>query len=76
MKKILYSAFAGLLTLSSCSLDINDDPNYPSSDNITPSLQFPAAINSVADAVGSQLFIYGGFFSQYFEQMPLSLIHI
>ena len=70
MKKILYSAFAGLLTLSSCSLDINDDPNYPSSDNITPSLQFPAAINSVADAVGSQLFIYGGFFSQYFEQMP------
>lgn len=72
MKKIFYSAIAGLLALSSCNLDINDDPNYPSSGNITASLQFPAAVNSLADAVGSQMFIYGGFFSQYFEQMPLS----
>lgn len=70
MKKILYSAIAGLLALSSCNLDINDNPNYPSSGDITPALQFPAAVNSVADAVGSQMFIYGGFFSQYFEQMP------
>lgn len=70
MKKIIYSAIAGLLALTSCDLDINNDPNYPSSDNITPSLQFPAAINSIADAVGAQMFTYGGFFSQYFEQMP------
>ncbi|MDO4511587.1 MAG: SusD/RagB family nutrient-binding outer membrane lipoprotein [Bacteroidales bacterium] len=70
MKKILYSAIAGLFALSSCNLDINDNPNYPSSENITPALQFPAAINSIADAVGSQMMIYGGFFAQYFEQMP------
>ncbi|MBP3737837.1 MAG: SusD/RagB family nutrient-binding outer membrane lipoprotein [Muribaculaceae bacterium] len=71
MKKIfLFTAAAGLLALSSCNLDINDDPNYPSGGSVTVDLMFPAVENSVADAVGDQMFNYAGFFSQYFEQLP------
>jgi len=33
-------------------------------------LQFPAVISAIADASGDQMFNYGGFFAQYFEQMP------
>ena len=71
MKKILlFTAAAGLLALSSCDLDINDNPNYPSPDDVTVDLMFPSVENFVADAVGDQMFNYAGFFSQYFEQMP------
>lgn len=69
MKKIMFLALAGLV-LTSCDMDINDDPNYPSSGNITPTLQFPAAINAVATCTGDQLFNYAGFFVQYFDQRP------
>lgn len=60
----------GLVMLTGCDLDINNDPNYPSSNDITPALQFPAAISAVASATGDQMFNYAGFFAQYFEQMP------
>jgi len=70
MKKIFLFAAAGLMMLSSCDLDINEDPNYPSSGEITSDLEFPAVINAIADATGDQMFNYGGFFAQYFEQMP------
>ena len=70
MKKINVLAAAGLLMLSSCDLDINQDPNYPTGSQITPELQFPAVISAIADASGDQMFNYGGFFAQYFEQMP------
>ena len=71
MKKILlFTAVAGLLALSSCDLDINDNPNYPSGNDVTVDLMFPAVENAVADAVGDQMFNYAGFFAQYFEQMP------
>lgn len=69
MKKIFLFAFAGLV-LTSCDMDINDDPNYPSAEDITPSLQFPAVINGVAATTGDQLFNYAGFFVQYFDQRP------
>ena len=69
MKKILFLAFAGL-GLVSCNMDINDDPNYPSSVDIMPSLQFPAAVNAVATAYGDALFNDAGFFVQYFDQRP------
>lgn len=69
MKKILLFALAGMV-LTSCDMDINDDPNYPSADDITPSLQFPAVINAVAATTGDQLFNYAGFFVQYFDQRP------
>lgn len=71
MKKKIFSiaAFA-LVMLTGCSVDINDNPNYPSKDAITPSLQFPAVINAIATSTGDQMFNYAGFFSQYFEQAP------
>lgn len=71
MKKIylLLTVAAGLF-LSSCNLDINQDPNYPSSEDVTPDLVFPAAENAIATAVGDQMFNYAGFFVQYFEQRP------
>ena len=69
MKKILLFVFAGLV-LTSCDMDINDDPNYPSEADITPSLQFPAVINAVAATTGDQLFNYAGFFVQYVDQRP------
>ena len=71
MKKIsLFLTVAAALCLSSCNLDINDDPNYPSSSDVTPDLVFPAAENAIATAVGDQMFNYAGFFAQYFEQRP------
>ena len=70
MKKINILAAAGLMLLSSCDLDINQDPNYPSGSEITPELQFPSVISAIADASGDMMFNYGGFFAQYFDQMP------
>ncbi len=70
MKKINYLAIAGLMLFTSCDLNINQDPNYPSSSEITAELQFPSVISAIADASGDMMFNYGGFFAQYFEQMP------
>lgn len=72
MKKIfLYTTLvAGLL--SSCNLDINDDPNYPGNDNVTPDLIFPAVEGSIAAAVGGDIHNYAGFFAQYYDQKPES----
>lgn len=70
MKKILLYTAGCLLALTSCDLDINDNPNYPSSDAVTSDLIFPAAENAVADVLGDQMFNYAGFFAQYFEQRP------
>lgn len=71
MKKIyLLLTVAAVLSLASCNLNVNDDPNYPSSSDVTPDLVFPAAENAVATAVGDAMFNYGGFFAQYFEQRP------
>ena len=69
MKKYIYIA-ASLLVLGGCSLDINENPNSPSSEDINATLIFPSIENFVADAIGDQMFNYGGFFAQYFEQMP------
>jgi len=70
MKKILLFAALGAMTLTSCDLDINEDPNYPTGADITPELQFPAVISAIADCSGDQMFNYAGFFAQYFDQMP------
>ena len=70
MKKIYLLAAAGLMMFASCDLDINQDPNYPTKSDISPELQFPAVISAIADASGDQMFNYGGFFAQYFDQMP------
>ena len=70
MKKIYLLAAAGLMMLSSCDLDINENPNYPANTDVTDDLIFPAVENAIADCVGDQMFNYGGFFAQYWEQMP------
>ncbi len=70
MKKIYLLAAAGLMMLSSCDLDINEDPNYPSNTDVSADLVFPAIENSIATAVGDQMFNYAGFFAQYWDQMP------
>lgn len=68
-KKFLYIlSFATLFT--SCDLNINDDPSYPSSDNITADLMFPSVQNYIAATSCDIMFNYAGFFCQYFEQMP------
>ncbi|MBP5687324.1 MAG: SusD/RagB family nutrient-binding outer membrane lipoprotein [Muribaculaceae bacterium] len=71
MKKIFLLMFAaGMMALTSCDLDINENPNYPLESTITTDLMFPAVENAVADVVGDQMFNYAGFFAQYFEQGP------
>lgn len=70
MKKILLYSAACMLALSSCDMDINENPNYPSSGDITPTLEFPAVQNAIAAVPGDAMFTYGGFFAQYFEQRP------
>ena len=71
MKKIFILMFAaGMMALTGCDLDVNDNPNVPGSETITPSLLFPSVENAIADVVGDQMFNYGGFFAQYFEQAP------
>lgn len=69
MKKIFLGA-ACLLALASCDMDINDNPNYPSGDDVQATLQFPAAENALAVVPGDALFNYCGFFVQYWDQMP------
>lgn len=70
MKKILFIATIGVLGLSGCDLDINENPNYPDRGSVTPDLIFPAIENGIAAVIGDQMFNYGSFYAQYFEQMP------
>ncbi len=71
MKKILlYTLAATALTLSSCSLDVNDDPNNPTS--MDPTYVMPAAENALATVVGDGLYNSAGFFVQYYDQLPQS----
>ncbi len=70
MKKSIYLALSGLLMLTSCDMDINEDPNEPSASSVTIDLVFPSAENFIADCLGDQMFNYSGFFAQYWDQMP------
>lgn len=71
IKKISTIAISGLLfAMTACDTDINENPNYPSGEDVSSDLILPAAENFIADCVGDQMFNYAGFFAQYFEQMP------
>lgn len=60
-KTILYSLlFAGMMT--GCDLDINDNPNYPANEQMTPDLIFPSVGAGIAAAVGGDIHNYAGFF--------------
>lgn len=72
MKKSIYaSALALGLALGSCDsyLDINQDPNSPSVDNVTSSHIMPGAEMAVVEAYGSQLRIIGGYLSQVYAHL-------
>jgi hypothetical protein len=69
-KNIIYYIFLLAVVLSSCDLDINDDPNYPTNDAITPDLEFPAVQNYIVATSSDIMFNYAGFFAQYFDQKP------
>ena len=71
MKKIIKfnTAILIILLLNACSkdfLDVNVDPNNPSS--ATPELVFPAAVLSAAGQIGGYYNIVGGIWSQYWTQ--------
>ncbi len=56
MKKLFLYITVGALALTSCDLDINDDPNYPADTDVTADLLFPSVENYIADCVGDQMF--------------------
>ena len=70
MKKYLLTLGVVALALTSCDLDINDNPNTPDSNSITADLVFPAVQNAIMATSCDIMFNYAGFFAQYFEQMP------
>jgi hypothetical protein len=67
MKKILY-LFLTIGLLSSCDsyLDVNNDPNYPT--EVPNSLLIPSAENFISARLGEDIFNFGGFFAQYWDQ--------
>jgi len=69
-KLIIYYMCLVVVLLTSCDLDINEDPNYASSDDITAELIFPSVQSAIAAANNDIMFNYAGFFAQYFDQMP------
>lgn len=72
MRKILSLTFvAASLALTSCSgfLDINKDPNSPSTENMTSDIMFPAAEMNLATSYGDFLRIVGGYYSQHYSQL-------
>lgn len=67
MKKIIYF-IASICLLSSCDsyLDVNKDPNYPS--EVPNALLIPSAENFISTRMGENIFNFGGFFAQYWDQ--------
>ena len=70
MKKIFLSLAAAALLLSSCSTDVNTDPNNPAS--IDPALELAGAESTLANVAGNGMFTPSGVFVQYFDQLPES----
>jgi hypothetical protein len=62
--------FCICIGISACQkqLDINHDPNNPSTDQATPTLLFPAAQISLASATGGELAIVGMLWSEFTTQ--------
>src|ERR1700733_12367227 len=54
-------------------LNINQNPNFPTLAQGTPSLVFPAGVLATVGRIGGDLGITGGMWSQYFTQNPLSV---
>ena len=71
MKKIFFASLLVLgLSLTSCDdyLDINQDPNSPSQENMTPDMMLPAVELNIAHSYGDFLRTTTGYFTQYYAQ--------
>ena len=70
MKKIFYIIASIALLSSGCEkwLDVNVDPNVP--EDVPAYLVLPSTEVSIATRVGGNMFNYGGFFAQYWDQAP------
>lgn len=71
---VLLLMLISLITETGCKkqLDINQNPNFPTYEQGTPSLVLPAAMLSTTGKVGADLAIVGGIWSQYFTQAALA----
>ena len=60
------------LGVASCDsyLDINDNPNAPSDKVRDASMIFPGAELNFANQYGCRLRIFGGYYAQYYTQLP------
>jgi hypothetical protein len=70
MKKIILYMTVATLMLSGCSIDVNHDPNHPTS--VNPALELPGAEGSLATVAGDGMETPSGIFVQYFDQLPES----
>lgn len=71
MKKIFLASLLVLgLVTTSCDdyLDINQDPNSPTEENMTPDMMLPAAEMNIAHSYGDYLRTVGGYFAQHYSQ--------
>lgn len=71
MKKIFFASLLVLgLSLTSCDdyLDINQDPNSPTQENMTPDMMLPAVELNLAHSYGDFLRTSTGYFTQYYSQ--------
>lgn len=73
MKKlaIISVIVLGMAGFASCDsyLDINQDPNSPSEENMTTDILLPGAEMNFAGSYGDFLRITGGYFAQHYSQM-------
>lgn len=68
MRKLIYLLGTVLMTMtfSSCDLDINRDPNYPT--EVKADKYFASAQMFVASSIGGDLQLLGGMWSQHYAQ--------
>lgn len=70
MKKLIFITAIIILGMTSCEeyLDINTDPNTPSSDIVSSDMILPGAEMNLATSYGDFLRIVGGYFAQQYSQ--------
>ena len=71
MKKIFFASLLVLgFSLTSCDdyLDINQDPNSPTQENMTPDMMLPAVELNICHSYGDFLRTTTGYFTQYYSQ--------
>ena len=71
MKKIFFASLLVLgLAFTSCDdyLDINQDPNSPTQENMTPNMMLPAVELNLCHSYGDFLRTVSGYFTQYYSQ--------